>query len=62
MITRHAIVAGIEAWGVLSSIDGGRTWSGHKRGALRDGHELLACGGVVYEAGSGGLAASSDGG
>ena len=61
-VTPEAIVAGIEACGIFRSTDGGRTWSGHRRGALRDCHELLASGGYVYEAGSGGLAASSDGG
>ena len=59
-VTPEAIVAGIEACGVLRSTDGGRTWSGHRRRALRDCHELLAAGELVYEAGSGGLAVSRD--
>lgn len=58
----RTIPAGIEACGVLRSEDGGRTWSGHRRRALRDCHELLVIGGRVYEAGSGGLAVSSDDG
>lgn len=61
-LTPEAILAGIEACGVLRSVDGGRTWSGHRRGALRDCHELLTAGERVYEAGSGGLAVSGDGG
>ena len=62
VVTPEAIIAGIEACGVLRSTDGGRTWSGHRRRALRDCHELLTAGEHVYEAGSGGLAVSSDGG
>ena len=61
-LTSEGIVVGIEACGVFRSIDGGATWSGHRRAALRDCHELLADRGHVYEAGSGGLAASDDGG
>jgi len=61
-VTPDAIVAGIEACGVLRSTDGGLTWSGHRQAALRDCHELLSVGDQVYEAGSGGLAVSSDGG
>ena len=62
VVTGEPIIAGIEACGIFCSTDGGRTWSEHRRAALRDCHELLAGGGSVYEAGSGGLAASSDGG
>lgn len=61
-LTPEAILAGIEACGVLRSVDGGRTWSGHRRGGLRDCHELLTAGERVYEAGSGGLAVNGDGG
>jgi photosystem II stability/assembly factor-like uncharacterized protein len=61
-VTPEAIIAGIEACGVFRSTDGGNTWSVHRRGALRDCHELLCDGRNVYEAGAGGLAASSDGG
>lgn len=57
-----AILAGIEACAVLRSEDGGRTWSGHRRRALRDCHELHVVAGRVYEAGSGGLAVSGDDG
>lgn len=56
------IVAGIEACGVFRSTDRGRTWSGHRHGALRDCHELAFADGCLYEAGFGGLAASTDGG
>ena len=61
-ITASSIVAGIEACGVLVSRDGGASWSGHRRAALRDCHELRCDGETVFEAGSGGLAESSDDG
>ena len=61
-ITANSIVAGIEACGVLVSRDGGASWSGHRRGALRDCHELRLEDDRVYEAASGGLAESLDGG
>ncbi len=58
------IVVGIEAGATVRSADGGRTWSGHRRGALRDCHSLTfhaVNGDWVYEAGgTGGGAAVSD--
>jgi photosystem II stability/assembly factor-like uncharacterized protein len=61
------IIAGIEAGAVVRSADGGKTWSGHRRGALRDCHSL-ACHpyqhGWVYEGGGtgAGVALSRDAG
>jgi photosystem II stability/assembly factor-like uncharacterized protein len=59
------VFAGIEAGGVLRSLDGGRTWEDSKPGAQRDAHTLgthpLAPG-RVYEASGGGYAQSDDGG
>lgn len=59
------IVAGIEYGAVVRSEDGGRSWSGHRRGALRDCHSLtsnVANHDWLYEGGDGGGAASQDGG
>jgi hypothetical protein len=59
------IVAGVEFGAVLRSADGGQTWTGHHKGALRDCHSLTfhaSDGNWVYEAGGGGAAFSSDGG
>lgn len=61
------IVVGIELGATVVSRDGGKTWTGHLRGALRDCHSLtfhLSNGDWVYEAGgsSGGAAFSRDGG
>lgn len=61
------VLAGIELGAVLRSADGGRTWSPHLRGAIRDCHWLSFHGGNgrwVYEAGGtgAGVAVSSDGG
>jgi len=59
------MVAGIELGGVLRSEDGGRTWSGHRKGAQRDCHTMTfhtASGEWVYEGGGGGPAFSRDGG
>ncbi len=59
------IVAGIEAGAVVRSSDGGVTWSGHRKGALRDCHTMLFHhhdGRWIYEAGGGGAAVSQDGG
>jgi hypothetical protein len=36
------ITVGIEAGAVVRSIDGGQTWSDHRRGALRDCHTLIS--------------------
>lgn len=59
-VSGGAIVAGIELCGVFRSTDGGRSWSGHRRRALRDCHQLETAGDRLYEAGSGGLATSAD--
>lgn len=61
------VLAGIELGAVLRSDDGGRTWSGHRSGAMRDCHWLRfhgRDGQWVYEAGGtgGGAAVSRDGG
>lgn len=52
------LLVGIEAGATVSSVDGGRTWSGHRRGALRDCHALAfhASAGAWAYAGGGGLA------
>jgi photosystem II stability/assembly factor-like uncharacterized protein len=61
------ILAGIEFGAVVLSEDGGRTWSPHRRGALRDCHAMkfhARDGNWVYEAGGtgGGASVSHDGG
>jgi len=61
------IVVGIELGAVVRSADGGKTWSGHRKGSLRDCHSLIAHtsdGDWFYEAGGtgGGAAFSRDGG
>lgn len=61
------ILAGIEFGAVVRSEDGGRTWSAHRRGALRDCHSLTfhaRDGAWAYEAGGtgGGASFSRDGG
>ena len=61
------ILVGIEFGAVVRSGDGGKTWSGHRKGALRDCHSLIAHaldGDWFYEAGGtgGGAAFSRDGG
>jgi hypothetical protein len=61
------VLAGIEFGAVVRSEDGGRTWSGHRRGAIRDCHSLSfhhQNGQWAYEAGGtgGGAAISRDGG
>lgn len=61
------IVAGIEFGAVVRSADGGRTWSNHRKGAIRDCHGLsfhATDGDWVYEAGASlvGAAVSRDGG
>lgn len=63
----NVIVVGIEAGAVVRSEDGGRTWSGHRKGALRDCHSLAfhaTHGDWVYQAGGsgGGAAVSRDAG
>lgn len=62
------VVAGIEAGAILRSDDGGATWHGHLRGAVRDCHALTfhPKGRYVYEGGGGvrkpGAAISNDAG
>jgi hypothetical protein len=63
------LVAGIEFGAVVRSGDGGRSWSGHCRGAIRDCHSLVfhaTDGDRIYEAGAGWrrrpFATSRDGG
>ena len=63
----QVIVAGIEAGAVVRSADGGRTWQGHRPGALRDCHSLAfhaRNGDWVYQGGGtgAGVACSRDGG
>src|SRR6266567_3078639 len=55
------ILVGIEAGAVVQSLDGGQTWSGHRRGALRDCHSLtfhVTHGDWVYEGGGSGAGVS----
>jgi hypothetical protein len=55
------IIAGIEFGAVVRSADGGMTWSGHRRGALRDCHSLASHpvhNGWMYEAGGTGAGVS----
>ena len=56
------VIAGIEYGAVVRSADGGRTWQGHRPGALRDCHSLDATGGRFFEGGDRGGAVSDDGG
>lgn len=63
----NVVLAGIELGAVVRSEDGGRTWSAHLPGAIRDCHGLtfhIHNGQWVYEAGGtgGGAALSRDGG
>jgi photosystem II stability/assembly factor-like uncharacterized protein len=63
----NVLLAGIEFGGVFRSQDGGRTWSGHRKGALRDNHSLTfhnSNGDFAYQAGGtgGGVSFSQDGG
>jgi hypothetical protein len=64
---RNVILAGIEFGAVVRSEDGGRSWSRHRPGALRDCHSLkfhTVNGDWLYEAGGtgGGASFSRDGG
>src|SRR5260370_25624794 len=55
------IVVGIEFGAVVRSSDGGQTWSGHRRGALRDCHSLtfhVTNGDWIYEGGGSGAGVS----
>jgi hypothetical protein len=61
------LAVGIESGATVLSQDGGETWSGHRKGALRDCHFLTfhaTCGDWLYEGGGsgGGNAFSCDGG
>jgi hypothetical protein len=63
----NVIVAGIEFGAVLRSADGGQTWQGHLKGAIRDCHTLTfhaKNGDWVYQTGGSGAGAafSRDGG
>ncbi len=63
----EVLLAGIEFGAVVRSEDGGRSWSRHRRGALRDCHSLkyhASNGNWVYQAGGsgGGASFSRDGG
>jgi photosystem II stability/assembly factor-like uncharacterized protein len=63
----QVLVAGVEFGAVVRSEDGGRTWSNHKKGAIRDCHTLMfhpSDGDWVYEAGASltGASVSRDGG
>jgi hypothetical protein len=57
----NVIVVGVEAGAVVRSTDGGETWSGHRKGALRDCHSLAfhaTNGDWAYEAGGSGTGAA----
>jgi photosystem II stability/assembly factor-like uncharacterized protein len=57
----NIINAGIEAGATVRSADGGRSWTGHLRGSLRDCHTLIthrSDGKWVYEAGGTGAGAA----
>lgn len=63
----EVLLAGVEFGAVVRSQDGGRSWSRHREGALRDCHSLkfhTTNGDWVYEAGGtgGGASFSRDGG
>lgn len=57
----ETILVGIEAGAVVSSRDGGQTWTGHRSGALRDCHSLafhVTNGDWLYEGGGTGSGVS----
>jgi len=63
----NMMVVGVELGAVVRSTDGGKTWQGHRKGALRDCHSITfhaANGDWVYEGGGTGAGAafSRDGG
>jgi photosystem II stability/assembly factor-like uncharacterized protein len=64
---RNVVLAGIEFGAVVRSEDGGKSWSSHRSGALRDCHSLkfhAVSGQWAYQAGGtgGGASFSRDGG
>ena len=59
----NLVVAGIELGGVVRSADGGETWQDQRPGAQPDCHSLFAhpaAPDLLYEAGGGGFARSTD--
>jgi photosystem II stability/assembly factor-like uncharacterized protein len=57
----NIIVVGIEFGAVVQSLDAGQSWTGHRRGALRDCHSLtfhVTNGDWVYEGGGSGAGVS----
>lgn len=57
----NVMVAGVELGSVVRSLDGGKTWQSHRRGALRDCHSLTfhaTQGDWVYEGGGTGAGAA----
>jgi photosystem II stability/assembly factor-like uncharacterized protein len=57
----NVILVGIEAGAVVRSMDGGKTWEDHRRGALRDCHSITfhaTDGAWAYEAGGTGAGAA----
>ena len=59
----EVILAGIEYGAVVRSADGGLTWEGHRRGAVRDCHSMIFHpreAARAYEAGGSGAAFSKD--
>jgi photosystem II stability/assembly factor-like uncharacterized protein len=57
----QTLLVGIEAGAVVRSTDGGRSWTGHRRGALRDCHALTfhaTNGDWIYEGGGTGAGVS----
>jgi len=66
-VDQNVILVGIEFGAIVRSMDGGKTWEGHRKGALRDCHTITfhaSLGNWVYEAGGtgAGTAISQDGG
>lgn len=57
----NVIIAGIEFGAVVRSTDGGKSWQGHRKGALRDCHSITfhtTSGDWVYEGGGTGAGAA----
>jgi len=58
---QETILVGIEFGAVVQSLDGGQSWTGHRRGALRDCHSLtfhVTNGDWIYEGGGTGAGVS----